>query len=104
MKPKVIRYRTKPESAEENARLVAQVFKELNAGPPREVRYMVVRFADDSFMHVVFDESGRETSPLFEVEAFRAFQSGIKARLIEGPLSADVTVVGSYRMMDERNA
>jgi hypothetical protein len=32
MKQMVVRYRTKPESTEENTRLIEQVFKELQGG------------------------------------------------------------------------
>jgi hypothetical protein len=33
------------------------------------------------------------------LEAFKAFQQGIKERCIEPPQSGDVTVVGNYRML-----
>ena len=62
MKRTVIRYRTKPDKAEENARLVAAVFEELEAQAPDGVRYMALRLADDSFVHIVETEEG--TSPL----------------------------------------
>jgi hypothetical protein len=33
------------------------------------------------------------------LEAFRAFQSGIKERCIEPPQAGEVTIVGNYRML-----
>ena len=40
MKLTVVRYRTKPEMAEENARLIQAVFQELRAKSPDNVRYL----------------------------------------------------------------
>jgi hypothetical protein len=74
MKRTVVRYKTKPESGQENERLIQNVFEELRAKSPDGVRYL---------------------------EAFKSFQSGIKERCIEPPQSSDVTIVGNYRMLDE---
>jgi hypothetical protein len=101
MKQMVVRYRTKPESTEENARLIEQVFKELQAGPSIDLRYLVLRHDDGSFLHIAMYETDGEASPLRQVEAFRAFQSGIKERLVDGPHSIEVTTVGSYRMLGD---
>ena len=57
MKRNLIRYRTKPESADLNAELIAKVFEELKATKPGGVRYLSLRLDDDSFVHVV--ETGR---------------------------------------------
>jgi hypothetical protein len=35
------------------------------------------------------------------LEAFRAFQSGIKDRCLEPPQSSKATLIGSYRAFDE---
>ena len=49
---KVIRYRTKPESADENERLIREVFAEL-AEQARGLRYATFRLDDGvSFVHV----------------------------------------------------
>ena len=48
MKVTVVRYRTKPEMAEENARLIRTVFDELRAKSPNDVRYLSVRLSDDT--------------------------------------------------------
>jgi hypothetical protein len=40
MKRTVVRYKTKPEQAEENARLIEKVFQELRTRAPDGVRYL----------------------------------------------------------------
>jgi hypothetical protein len=98
MKRTVIRYRTHPDRADENARLIAGVFQELAAQAPDGVRYMVLRLADDSFVHIV-ENAGEGPSPLTQLAAFRAFQAGIAERCLEAPRAAEATVVGAYRML-----
>jgi hypothetical protein len=100
MKQMLVRYKTKPDTTEENAHLIEQVFKELRAGQPKDLRYLVLRLDDGSFLHFAMHETDGDVSPLRQVEAFRAFQSGIKERLVDGPYSTGVTIVGSYRMLD----
>src|SRR5258708_35960518 len=51
MKRTVVRYKTKPEKAEENARLIEKVFQELRAKAPNGVRYLALKLADGSFIH-----------------------------------------------------
>jgi hypothetical protein len=97
----VVRYRTKPESTEENTCLIEQVFKELQGGPSIDLRYLVLRHDDGSFLHIALYETDRDASPLRQVEAFRAFQGGIKERLVDGPHSTEVMTVGSYRMLGD---
>lgn len=96
MVTKVVRYRTKPESAEENERLVRAVFAELAAQNPQGLRYAAFRLDDGvSFLHVALLDS--DENPLTASAAFGEFQSGIKDRCAEGPTPADATVIGSYR-------
>lgn len=100
MKRTVIRYRARPERAEENARLIAAVFEELKAQAPDRVRYMALRLADDSFVHFV-ETAGDGPSPLPQLAAFRAFQAGIAERCLEPPRALEATVVGAWRMLGE---
>jgi hypothetical protein len=94
---KVIRYTTKPERADENARLVEAVYAELAEEKPEGLHYATFRLDDGvSFLHVAVLEA--EENPLTTSPAFAAFQSGIADRLVEGPVQADASVVGSYRM------
>jgi len=95
---KVIRYTTKPECADENERLVRDVFAELAQGNGEQLRYAVFRLEDGvSFVHVAVLEGGE--NPLSTSVAFAEFQSGIRERCVEGPVAADADVVGSYRFV-----
>jgi len=94
---KVIRYTTKPECTQENERLIRDVFAELAADQPDGLRYAAFRLDDGlTFMHVaVLDD---QENPLMASAAFGKFQAGIKDRCADGPLPADATVVGSFRL------
>jgi len=101
MKRTLIRYRTKPEAADANAALVEAVFAELQAKQPGGVRYMTLRLDGDVFVHFVESEADEGPSPLQQLEAFQAFQRGIRERCIEGPDPRSATIVGNYRMLDD---
>jgi hypothetical protein len=100
MKRSLIRYKAKPELADENAELIAAVFKELKAAKVEGVRYLSLRLDDGTFVHFVETNSGDGASPLPKLAAFQAFQSGIRERCIEPPLAQGVTIVGNYRMLE----
>jgi hypothetical protein len=91
----VVRYRTKPEHADENERLVAAVYAELAERGPDGFAYMTFRPDDGTFVHIA-DVEGE--SPLGESEAFSAFQAGLGERCEEGPNPQPATLVGSYRV------
>lgn len=92
---KVVRYTTKPESADENERLIRNVFAELAKDGPEGLRYAAFRLDDGvSFLHVAVIEGAE--NPLTVSAAFGEFQSGIKDRCADGPNPSDATVVGSY--------
>ena len=96
---KVVRYRTKPEHAEENERLIREVFAELaEQDPGSGFQYAAFRLDDGvSFLHVAVLDGGE--NPLASSHAFAAFQSGIGERCAEGPVPADATMVGSYGLL-----
>jgi len=97
---KVIRYKTKPERADENERLVRAVFAELATTKPDGLHYASFRLEDGvSFLHVATLDG--DDNPLTRSAAFGAFQSGIGERLAEGPFQADTTPIGSYRLLPE---
>jgi hypothetical protein len=98
MKRMVVRYKAKPERAAENQRLIEAVFRELDAKAPEDFRYLALRLADGSFLHFV--ERDETADPLGPLEAFRAFQSGIKERVVDPPAPSEATIVGNYRMLD----
>src|ERR1700730_2035820 len=93
---KVIRYKTKQESADENERLIRDVFAELAKQNPEGLRYAAFRLDDGvSFLHVAVIDG--DENPLTASAAFGEFQSGIGDRCAEGPAPADATIIGSYR-------
>jgi hypothetical protein len=92
---KVIRYTTRPDSADENERLIRGVFAAVSELRPVGFRYAAYRLDDGvSFLHVAV-LSGDE-NPLSTLPAFAAFVAGIAERCVEGPIPADAAMVGSY--------
>jgi hypothetical protein len=102
MKRMMVRYKAKPEHADENARLIQRVFEELWEKSPAGVRYLVLRLGDGTFVHYVTIDSEDGVGLIPRLEAFGRFQSGIKERCIEPPQSSDVSIVGDYRTLGER--
>ena len=100
MRRTVIRYKTTPEMAKKNAELVANVFAALRAAQPEGLRYLSLRLEDDSFIHFVETAAGG-ASPLQNLPAFAAFQTGIRERCAEPPLAKGATIVGNYHMLGE---
>lgn len=96
---RVIRYRTSPESADENERLIRAVFAELAERKPDGLQYAAFRLDDGvSFLHIAVLDGAE--NPLTSSAAFGEFQAGIGDRCAEGPVPGMATVVGSYRMLD----
>jgi len=95
----VVRYRTRPEFTDENARLVEAVFAELAAVDPGGVKYATFRLEDNTFVHVAEVET--DPNPLGSIAAFAEFQKNIADRCEpgEGPNPQPATLVGSYRML-----
>jgi len=93
----VVRYRTKPEQADENQALVEKVFAELNEMGDTGFSYMTLRLEDGvSFVHVVIEDEGGGTTSLADVPAFRAFTAGIADRCDEQPVAMGATIIGSH--------
>ena len=95
MRRVIVRYRVKPDRADENESLVRAVYAELDETKPEGLRYATLRLDDGvSFVHL--SESESDASPLSEVPAFKAFQEEIAERADEQPVVTEVEVVGSY--------
>jgi hypothetical protein len=85
------------EAADENQRRVEGVFAELEATTPDNVSYIVLRFADDSFVHVSFHDHGDdEVNPIASTAAFDHFQDGHAERREGGVDQQTATLVGAY--------
>jgi hypothetical protein len=92
----MIRYTVRPGQGDPNQALVRDVYAELARVRPAGLRYATFRSGDDglTFTHVAWSEA--DASPLLGLEAFRAFQAGIRDRCAEPPVVTEVDEVGSY--------
>ncbi len=96
MYQRLIRYQTKPDQTEANAKLVEAVYAELHRTQPDGVSYATFRLNDQvSFVHIV--QVRQDPSPLLTVKAFGEFQAGIADRVDQAPVVEELTEVGSYR-------
>ena len=95
---RVIRYTTHPEHADENARLIGDVFSALAGVKPDGVHYAAFRLEDGvSFMHIVTLDG--DENPLNDVPAFKEFQANIMNRVVAPPVTVTTTVVGNYELL-----
>jgi hypothetical protein len=85
------------DDADENQRRVEAVFDELRASEPRNVSYLVLRLADDSFVHVSFHDHGDDAvNPISSTAAFGKFQEGHADRRDGDVDQQTATLVGAY--------
>ena len=91
----IVRYRTRPDAADENARLVQEVYAALADQQPADFRYTTYRLQDGvTFVHVA--RHGEGANPLPDLPAFAEFQRELKDRCDEPPAPSEATIVGSY--------
>jgi hypothetical protein len=92
----VVRYRTKPEHADENQRLVEAVFAELAASKPAGFHYSTFRLEDCTFVHIATVDG--DSNPLNETAAFAEFVAGVGDRCApgDGPNPQPAKRVGAY--------
>ena len=96
----VVRYRTKPERADENQALVEKVYAELDEQHPDGFRYATFRLDDGvTFVHVATVDTPDGHNPLADLPAFAAFQREVGDRCDEPPVAMPATVVGSYQLL-----
>ena len=100
MKQTLVIYQTKPENTRDNERLIERVFQELRDKAPAGVRYMSLKLEDGTFVHFA-EVEGEGANPIVGLDAFKAFQTGIKERCAVPPHARGATVVGNYRMLAE---
>jgi hypothetical protein len=88
---------TSAEAADENQRRVEGVFAELAANGPDNVSYIVLRLADDSFVHVSFhNHRDDEVNPISSTPAFAHFQQDHADRREGGVDQQTAELVGAY--------
>jgi hypothetical protein len=101
MSTRVIRYRTTDECAEENQKLVEDVFTELAERRPSGLRYASFRLGDGtSFVHVISIDDDAPRNPLAGVEAFERLQEDVERLCVEHPVAFGATLVGAYEPAD----
>jgi hypothetical protein len=94
-KTTIVQYQTRPEVADENQRLVEQVFAQLASENPEGLRYAVFRLADGvTFVHVSTSED--DANPLTQLPAFKEYLRDIGDRWVESAAPQAAAVVGSY--------
>jgi len=94
----VTQYATRSSAdADENQRRIEEVFVELAATRPDDVSYIVLRLADDSFLHVSFHNHGDDDpNPIASTPAFAHFQDGHASRRDGAVNQQTATLVGAY--------
>jgi len=92
----VIRYTTRPEAADENARLVAAVYAALAETKPADLEYATYRLDDGvTFVHVA--RLPDADNPLASIPEFAEFQRELESRCVEQPDPRRATLVGQFR-------
>jgi quinol monooxygenase YgiN len=92
----MVRYKVKPDRAEENAALVRAVYDELRRTAPGGLSYATFVLDDGvSFVHMATHDG--DDNPLAQVAAFQRFQEGVRDRCDEPPVVSRMREVGSYR-------
>jgi hypothetical protein len=98
---RMVRYKIKPDRAEENERYITKVFEQLKQTQPKGLRYASFKLNDGAtFVHIVSIEPEASSHPLKQLETFRAFTDTIDERCEELPVTWDLEAVGTYRLFD----
>ncbi len=96
----LVRYRVKPDQAEQNEALVCGVYDELRQTAPGGLRYATFVQEDGvSFVHLSASED--DQSPLVNVGAFKKFLQGLDDRCEEPPVQVGLHKISSYGFWDE---
>ena len=97
MSTTIVRYRTKPDRADENQALIQAVFAELAEAQPAGLRYASFRMADGvTFVHLAEVDTPDGANPLTTTAAFTAFTADIGERCEEAPVALAAEVVGAF--------
>jgi hypothetical protein len=100
MNPTMIRYRVKPDRAQENVELIRAVYEQLHTVAPGHFRYTTLQLDDGvSFIHLFVNERDDGVNELSELSAFQEFVAGVRDRCDEGPVTTELTTLGSYRFL-----
>jgi hypothetical protein len=90
----MVRYRVKPDFADENEALVRAVFEEIAREQPEGLRYECFVLDDGvTFVHIAHQL--RDVAPP-DFPAFRAFQARHAERVCEPPVVSELRAAGVY--------
>ena len=99
----IVRYKLKPGRAEENERLIKEVYGQLKTIKAQRFSYATYKLEDgQTFIHIARTEDNG-ISPLSELSTFKEFQRGIKDRCEELPVVSHSTEIGSYGVFINQN-
>jgi hypothetical protein len=85
------------DAADENQRRIENVFDELAQAKPDNVTYIVLRLADDSFVHLSFHGHGHdEPNPITGLAAFKHFGDDHASRRLGAVDQQEAHLVGAY--------
>ncbi len=102
MKRVLVRYKVKPDRAEENESYIRKVFEELRQTAPEGLKYASFKLDDGlSFVHIASIETNDGNNPLGQSAAFQKFQEGIQDRCEEPPVAVNLNDIGSYRFFGD---
>lgn len=91
----VVRYEMRPDSAQENQRLIQNVFAELAEKQPDGIKYACFRLDDgQTFVHVGI--SSDDSNALGETAAFQEFQKNFGERAATRPDASGAELMGAY--------
>lgn len=96
MSTNVIEYRTRPERADENERLVREVFDELASTQPEGLRYRCLRLEDATFIHILEIADHADETGLTSLESFGRFADTVAGRAEAAPQRRTARTVGAY--------
>ncbi len=90
-----VSYRTNPEAAVENVRLVEGVYAALARLQPSDFQYSTLRLADGvTFLHIAHIDG--EENPLTSLPEFAEFQRELTQRCVQPPAPSEAKLIGAY--------
>ena len=96
MRQIMVRYTTRPDQAEKNARLIRDVFSALSRTTPPGLSYTSYRLDDGvTFVHLA-TVADPDRNPLQQLAEFKAFTAGIRERCDVPPVTTVLETVGTY--------
>lgn len=96
----MVRYTVRKDQADENARLIGDVFAALGRTAPSGLTYSAYMLEDGvTFVHVASMADGAN-NPLQQLPEFKAFTAGVKERCEIPPATTTLREIGSYSAED----